>query len=64
MRNRWILVIGMAAVGLVWMGQGLGILPGRSFMNDDVRWAIAGAVILIGGVLLGWAEVRRRSRQA
>jgi len=62
MRTRWVLAAGLAAVGLVWIGQGLGLLRGSSFMVDDTRWAIAGAVLLIAGALLGWAAVRGRSK--
>ena len=39
MRGRLLLGILMALVGAVWIGQGLGILQGRSFMVGDVRWA-------------------------
>jgi hypothetical protein len=44
-------------VGLVWIGQGLGLLRGSSFMVDDTRWAILGAVGLVVGatiVILAW----------
>ena len=60
MRTRWIIAAGLAAVGLVWIGQGLGILRGSSFMVDDLRWAIAGALCLAGGILLAWSALRRR----
>jgi len=42
----------LALVGLVWIGQGLGLLRGSSFMVDDVRWAIFGAVAVVVGVVL------------
>ena len=64
MRTRWILSIGMALVGLVWIGQGTGFLGGSSFMVGDPRWAVAGTVLLVGGLLLGLVAVRRRSGQA
>ena len=35
--------------GLVWVFQGIGILPG-SFMSGDPQWAINGAVTAIIGV--------------
>jgi hypothetical protein len=44
-------------VGLVWIGQGLGLLRGSSFMVDDTRWALIGAVALVVGatlVILAW----------
>jgi hypothetical protein len=49
----------LALVGLVWVGQGLGILRGSSFMVDDIRWAIAGVVMVVAGatlVILGRAS--------
>jgi hypothetical protein len=42
----------LALVGLVWIGQGLGILRGSSFMVDDIRWAIAGVVMVVAGATL------------
>ncbi|MDO8484927.1 MAG: hypothetical protein Q7S35_08265 [Candidatus Limnocylindrales bacterium] len=62
MRTRWIIAAGLAAIGLVWIGQGLGLLSGSSFMVDDLRWAIAGGVFLVGGAVLGWSALKRRSQ--
>jgi hypothetical protein len=58
MRTRWILVAGLAAVGLVWIGQGLGLLRGSSFMVDDPRWAVAGVVLVGAAVVVGWTGLR------
>ena len=58
MRTRWIVAAGLAAVGLVWIGQGLGLLRGSSFMVNDLRWAVAGAVMLLIGGALAWTAVR------
>ena len=60
MRVRWIGAAGLAAVGLVWIGQGLGLLRGSSFMVDDIRWAIAGVVLLLGAAVIGWLALRDR----
>ena len=61
MRGRLVAGVLLTLVGLVWIGQGLGLLRGSSFMVDDVRWAIAGlAAALIGGSLA--ISARRRSR--
>jgi hypothetical protein len=50
----------LIAVGAIWIGQGLGLITGGSFMVGDVRWAAAGlACVLIGLVLVVRA---RRSR--
>ncbi len=46
-------------IGLVWILQGLNILPG-SFMTGHIQWAINGAVaVAVGSVLLVWARRRR-----
>ena len=60
MRGRLIIGVLLALVGLVWIGQGLGLLRGSSFMVDDVRWSIAGVVAVVIGVLLV-VSARRRS---
>jgi hypothetical protein len=41
-------------VGAVWIGQGTGYFPypASSFMIDDSRWAYAGGVALVLGLLL------------
>jgi hypothetical protein len=62
MRIRWILAVGLLAVGLVWVGQGTGLLRGSSFMVGDVRWAFAGLVLLLAGAILAWTGFRSRSR--
>ena len=58
MRTRWIVAAGLTAVGLVWIGQGLGLLRGSSFMVNDVRWAIAGGALLLTGAVVAWSAVR------
>jgi hypothetical protein len=63
MRTRRILAAGLVAIGLGWIGQGSGLLQGSSFMVGDPRWAVAGVVLLIGGVLVGLTALRGR-RQA
>ena len=60
MRTRGIVAAGLAAIGLVWIGQGLGLLRGSSFMVDDSRWAIAGFALLAAAALVGWAALRGR----
>ena len=51
--TRLTLAIVVTAVGAVWVGQGLGLIRGRSFMVDDPTWAwIGAATALIGLVLL------------
>lgn len=62
MRTRSFVATGLAVIGLVWIGQGFGLLRSSSFMVDDLRWAIAGAVLLSGGVALGWTALKGRPR--
>jgi hypothetical protein len=62
MRTRWTVAIGLAVIGLVWIGQGLGLLRGSSFMVDDLRWAVAGLAMLAGSVVLGGTALRNRHR--
>jgi hypothetical protein len=57
-RTRWIVAVALAAVGLVWIGQGFGILRSASFMVGDLRWAIAGGALLLFGAVLAWSAVR------
>jgi len=58
-RRRWALAFVLVAVGLVWIGQGTGLLRGSSFMVDDVRWAIIGVVLLVAGLVLALRAVPR-----
>ena len=62
MRTRWIFAAALAAMGLIWIGQGLGLLGRSGFMDNDVRWAMAGGALLVGGLVLGWTALRRRSQ--
>jgi hypothetical protein len=57
----WVGPVVLVLVGLVWIGQGVGLLRGSSFMVDDLRWAMIGLVLVAGGVALGWRRRRRRS---
>jgi hypothetical protein len=54
-----LLGLALAAVGLVWIGQGLGILKGSGFMVDDVRWAIVGVGLVVAGAVIGAVAVVR-----
>ena len=62
MRSRLIAGILLALVGAVWVGQGLGLLRGSSFMVDDLRWAVAGIAAVLVGIVLAlsaWRSGRR-----
>jgi glucose dehydrogenase len=49
----------VALVGLAWIAQGLGAPIGGSFMVGDLRWSIAGAVLVLVGALLARRAFRR-----
>jgi hypothetical protein len=59
-RIRTIVAIILIAAGLVWIGQGTGLLKGRSFMVGDPLWTLIGGACVVIGVALGWLEVRSR----
>jgi len=50
----------MLLIGVVWILQGLNILPG-SFMTGDIKWAVFGAIlVLVGGALVYWLNRPQR----
>jgi hypothetical protein len=55
-----ILVALMVLMGIVWILQGVNILPG-SFMTGDIQWAYRGAaMVVVGALVLAWVNWRRR----
>ena len=58
-----LLILGTLAVamGLLWIGQGLGLImwPKSSFMLADRQWAINGAGLAALGVVAVWLARRR-----
>jgi hypothetical protein len=62
MRTRSLVAIGAILVGAVWLAQGLGLLPGSGFMDGDLRWAVAGAVLLGVGIAAAISVWRARPR--
>jgi hypothetical protein len=59
MRGRLITAVSLVALGLVWVGQGLGLLRGSSFMVDDLRWSAAGAAVVVAGTVLALSAWRQ-----
>jgi hypothetical protein len=59
-RTRVIGGVVLIAVGLVWIGQGTGLLRGSSFMVGDPAWAWIGAIVVVLGAGLIAMERRRR----
>ena len=56
--TRLILALIIALAGLVWLGQGLGFIPG-SFMTGSLVWAVIGAGLVVLAVVIVAAERRR-----
>jgi hypothetical protein len=49
-------------IGLIWVLQGVGVLPG-SFMTGQIIWAVYGApMALAGAALVWWVNRRVQSR--
>jgi len=59
--GRVILGVVMVAIGLVWLLQGVRVLPG-SFMTGSAFWAVAGAVVAVVGVIAIAGAFRGRAR--
>ena len=55
MRNL-LLILGLIAlaIGLLWIGQGTGVIkwPESSFMISQIRWAGYGAALAVVGLIL------------
>jgi len=62
-RARAILAFILIAAGLVWIGQGSGVLPG-SFMSGDPKWAWIGAALVVIEIAIAALEVRSRRAQS
>jgi uncharacterized membrane protein len=65
MMRRVLIVVGLllAAMGLLWIGQGLGYVrwPQSSFMIDQRPWVIRGTAMTVVGLVL--VLVARRMRR-
>jgi hypothetical protein len=63
MRTAWLIAALLCiAMGAVWIGQGLGFIhwPESSFMLDQRPWATRGALLVVLGIVLLLASLRRR----
>ena len=56
--TRLVLALVLALAGRVWLGQGLGFIPG-SFMTGSPFWAVVGAGLVALAVVIVAAERRR-----
>jgi predicted Co/Zn/Cd cation transporter (cation efflux family) len=61
MRGRMITAAVLAVVGLAWIGQGLGLLQGSSFMVGDPIWAAIGAALVVAAIAVAVTAWRRRA---
>ncbi len=55
-----LITVGVVAllVGAIWVGQGLGLIPG-SFMTGDTKWFVIGLIVAIIGIVLVVIGIRR-----
>ena len=60
--RRLLLIVGLVllAVGLLWIGQGTGVVawPKTSFMINEIQWAGYGAAVAAVGLILIWQSQR------
>jgi hypothetical protein len=60
--RKWLLIVGFLALalGLLWIGQGTGVIawPQSSFMIDQIQWAGYGAALAALGLILIWQGQR------
>ena len=55
-----ILAIALVVIGIIWILQGVNILPG-SFMTGQIQWAYRGGIsAAVGAVILAFTFRRRR----
>jgi hypothetical protein len=52
----------LVVVGAIWVGQGLGLVRGSSFMVDEPFWAVVGALAVVTGVVIALLSIRRSRR--
>lgn len=57
-RRRQVGSIVMVLVGLLWFLQGIGVVGG-SFMSGQNLWAMIGAVVFLGGLVV-WPRTSQR----
>jgi hypothetical protein len=62
MWTRAIIGVVLGLVGVVWIGQGVGVIHG-SFMTGEAVWAVLGALALLMGLWLLRAAARIRAQR-
>lgn len=58
MRIRFVIGTVLCLIGVLWLGQGVGLIGG-SFMTGEALWAVIGAIALLFGVALLLGARRR-----
>jgi hypothetical protein len=58
-RTRTLGGVVLIATGLVWIGQGTGLIGGGSFMVGDPFWAWLGLVGVVAGIAFIVVDARR-----
>ena len=61
MRGQLITAVCLVVLGLVWIGQGIGLLRSSSFMTDDPFWAVVGLGFVAAGIVflvIAWRSRR------
>jgi hypothetical protein len=55
-----LITLGLIAVvvGLIWVGQGIGLIPG-SFMTGDTKWFVIGLIVAVVGIIVLVLGLRR-----
>lgn len=62
MRTRWFIAGALVLIGLVWIAQGLGFLPGSGAMDGEIIWAVLGTALVAPVLAIAaWALIRRRA---
>jgi hypothetical protein len=60
--HKLLLIVGFLAlaIGLLWIGQGTGVIawPAQSFMIKQIQWAGYGAALAAVGLILIWQSQR------
>ena len=61
--SRLLIAIVLALLGLVWIGQGSGMIGG-SAMSGSSLWLIVGVILLVAGLIIGVREWMTSTRRA
>jgi hypothetical protein len=56
--SRLVIALVLALLGLVWIGQGVGMIGG-SVMTGSGFWGVVGAILVVVAAVLAGLEARR-----